>query len=76
MILDSYFLLNLITDVRVLFEEKLRILEEACENGDDDAARDALRKVVPTYYRPEEINGDVGEDANDARENSGRAVAV
>ena len=57
-------------------EEKLRILEEACENGDDDAARDALRKVVPTYYRPEEINGDVGEDANDARENSGRAVAV
>ena len=44
-------------------EKKLAVLEKACETGDDDAARDALRQVVPTYFRPEEINRDVGASA-------------
>ena len=41
-------------------EEKLTILKKACESGDDDTARKALRSVVPTYRKPEEINEQVG----------------
>ncbi len=40
-------------------EEKLKILQEACQTGDDDAVRDALKRVVPTYRSPEQINADV-----------------
>ncbi len=36
--------------------EKLRVLKEACDTGDDDVAREALRQVVPTFKRPEEVN--------------------
>ena len=56
--------------------QKLKELERACDTGSDDEAREALRRVVPTYYRPEEINRDVGEDADAARKESQRAVAV
>ncbi|MGN0185559.1 MAG: UDP-N-acetylglucosamine 4,6-dehydratase family protein [Aristaeellaceae bacterium] len=41
-------------------EKKLSILGNACDTGDDDLAREALRQVVPTFYRPEEINREVG----------------
>ena len=51
-------------------EKKLEILQNACDTGDDELAREALRQVVPTYYRPEEINRDVDEDED------GRDVAV
>ncbi len=37
-------------------DEKMRILREACETGDDDAVRQALHRVVPTYKTAEEIN--------------------
>ena len=37
-------------------EQKLAVLREACETGDDDAVREAMRKVVPTFRRPEEVN--------------------
>ena len=37
-------------------EEKLQKLESACALGDDDAARQALREVVPTFRRPEDVN--------------------
>jgi FlaA1/EpsC-like NDP-sugar epimerase len=40
--------------------EKLEILKAACDEGDDEKAREALRKVVPTFKRPEEVNGKVG----------------
>ena len=40
-------------------EEKLSILREALENSDDDGVREALRKVVPTFRRPEEVNRNV-----------------
>ena len=35
---------------------KLDTLQTACATGDDDAAREALRSVVPTYHTPEEVN--------------------
>ena len=36
--------------------EKLEILRNAIESEDDNNAREALRSVVPTFRRPEEIN--------------------
>ena len=36
-------------------DERLAILKEACRL-DDDKAREALRRAVPTFRRPEEVN--------------------
>ena len=36
--------------------EKLDVLRNAIESEDDNDAREALRSVVPTFRRPEEIN--------------------
>ena len=36
--------------------DKMKILAEACQTEDDDKAREALRSVVPTFSKPEEIN--------------------
>ena len=35
---------------------KLDILRDACKTGSDDTVREALRKAVPTFKRPEEVN--------------------
>ena len=37
-------------------EYKLSVLSEATASLDDDGVREALRKVVPTFKRPEEVN--------------------
>ncbi len=37
-------------------DEKLAILTAACATEEDDAVRLALRKVVPTFKTPEEVN--------------------
>jgi FlaA1/EpsC-like NDP-sugar epimerase len=37
-------------------EKKLAVLRSACEAADDDAVREALKAVVPTYKSPEEVN--------------------
>lgn len=37
-------------------QEKLKILEKACASENNDVAREALRQVVPTFKRPEEVN--------------------
>lgn len=39
--------------------KKLQVLKKAIENEDDNVAREALRSVVPTFRRPEEINKQV-----------------
>ena len=39
---------------------KVKILTEACQTEDDDKAKEALRSVVPTFVKPEEINVAVG----------------
>jgi len=36
--------------------EKLALLREAVQSGDDEEARHALMTAVPTYKRPEEVN--------------------
>ena len=50
-------------DVPITSEElavKMKILAKACQTEDDDKAREALRSVVPTFVKPEEINVAVG----------------
>lgn len=37
-------------------DEKIEVLRNAIESEDDNDAREALRSVVPTFRRPEEIN--------------------
>lgn len=39
-------------------EQKLEILRNACEQGDNDLVREALHSVVPTFKTPEEVNKD------------------
>ena len=41
--------------------EKLEMLQRACETEDDDLVRDVLRQVVPTFRKPEEVNVRVAE---------------
>ena len=40
--------------------ERMEILRKACDIGDDLMAKEALRKVVPTYKTPEEMNQKMG----------------
>lgn len=35
---------------------RLALLQDACDTGDDDMAREELRKAVPTFRKPEEVN--------------------
>jgi len=35
------------------------MLKEACDTGDDLIAKETLRKVVPTFKKPEEVNREV-----------------
>ncbi len=42
-------------------DAKLEILRAACETDSDDAVREALHKVVPTYKTPEEVNASAEE---------------
>ncbi len=37
-------------------DNKLQVLKDACDLGDDKKAKEALREVVPTYKNPEEVN--------------------
>ena len=37
-------------------EIKLGKLRMACDAGDDDGVKEAIREVIPTYRRPEEVN--------------------
>ncbi len=37
-------------------DRKLALLQAACDQDDDDAVRDVLHQVVPTYRTPEEVN--------------------
>ena len=42
-------------------EKKLSVLRTACDADEDDGVREALRKVVPTFRRPEEVNKEASE---------------
>lgn len=40
-------------------DKKLEVLKAACDQGDDLAAKEALRSVVPTFRKPEDVNKEV-----------------
>lgn len=41
-------------------DKKLRALKLACDSNDDDAVRNTLHDVVPTYRTPDEVNSEAG----------------
>lgn len=61
---------------------RLALLQEACDTGDDDVAREALRKAVPTFRKPEEVNKEIDlkekvqEKDSDTLEKSGYKIAA
>lgn len=61
---------------------RLALLQEACDTGDDDVAREALRKAVPTFRKPEEVNKEVDlkekvqEKDSDTLEKSGYKIVA
>lgn len=40
-------------------EKKMEVLQNACETGDNLVAKEALRKVVPTFKSPDEVNQEI-----------------
>ena len=46
-------------------EAKLELLKEAIDSGDDGKVMDVLKKIVPEYKAPEEINERTEEPAGD-----------
>lgn len=60
-------------------QQKLDMLKEACDTGDDQVAKEALRKVVPTFKKPEEVNKKVAsleEKKEQEHKKKGMKVAV
>lgn len=59
-------------------DRKLEILKEACEQEDDLVTKEALRSVVPTFKRPEDVNKEVTveESKNKEHKNARMKVAV
>ncbi len=55
-------------------EHKLEILKNACETEDDDAVRLALKEVVPTFRKPEEVN--VSAEESDEMRNQRECAVV
>lgn len=61
---------------------RLALLQEACDTGDDDVAREALRKAVPTFRKPEEVNKEIDlkekvqEKDSDTLEKSGYKIVA
>ena len=39
--------------------QKIQVLKDACDTGDDQIAKEALRSVVPTFKRPEDVNKEI-----------------
>ena len=39
--------------------KKIKVLRDACDTGDDLIAKEALRSVVPTFKRPEDVNKEI-----------------
>lgn len=52
---------------RKLLKESLDLLREACKSGSEKAVKNVLKKVVPTYCAPEEINVNLEESVKSLR---------
>lgn len=45
-------------------DKKLKVLEQACDTQSDEAVREALKQVVPTYCSPKEANARAAQTAD------------
>lgn len=54
-----------------VIDEKIDMLKKACESGDNDIVRNALKQVIPTYKSPKEVNdfAELSEEMNANRNN-------
>ncbi|MGN0400200.1 MAG: polysaccharide biosynthesis protein [Blautia sp.] len=55
-------------------EEKLELLRNAVETDRDEEVREAMRKVVPTFKRPEEVNEKVAENGRESHKEMALAM--
>ena len=58
-----------------MIQQKLDMLKEACDTGDDQVAKETLRKVVPTFKKPEEVNKKV-ESLEQAKEHKKKEMKI
>ena len=58
-----------------VIQDKLNLLQEACDTGDDQIAKETLRKVVPTFKNPEEVNKKV-ESLEQAKEHKKKGMKI
>ena len=56
-------------------DKRLALLREACASDDDLKAKKALRKAVPTFKTPEEVNRTAFEE-NEEKQKKGLKVAL
>ena len=60
---------------RAAIDKKLAVLQEALDTGNDDVLRDALKRVVPTYRSPKQVNEQAmgAEEMKEARNSDAQA---
>lgn len=56
-------------------EQKLDVLRKACDEDDDSGVREAMRAAVPTFRKPEDVNSEAVEAA-DERLSYGNSLAL
>ena len=57
-------------------ERKMEVLAAACDTGDNEKVRQALKDVVPTFKTPEEVNGEVGDEGLPSETSDGAALVT
>lgn len=58
-------------------QQKLEMLKDACDTGDELVAKETLRKVVPTLKKTEEVNKEVSSlEEKKERKKTGIKVAM
>ncbi len=50
---------------KIQIENNLKLLEDACATGSNETVKKVLKKVVPTYKDPKEINGEIDSEEVD-----------
>lgn len=58
-----------------MIQDKLKLLREAYDMGDNQMAKETLRKVVPTFEKPEEVNKKV-ESLEQAKEHKKKGMKI
>ena len=65
-----------LTNTRKIIDKKLEVLKAACDQGDDLVAKEALRSVVPTFRKPEDINKEVDKEEHKNKKEEHKKVGM